>query len=195
MSRLVFVIAAVFALCAAVPANAQDLPDEIRGYKVHEANVLVTNRRDSVGDREPDAIVRVGDPVIADTSLKGLTIEVNCDLETLGNSGSVDFLLFKDIKVNGMAVSVDEYNSGFDFKKKTTVVLPRPVSVFVGTLQTLKGALGEIRDSKPEWEVTGKVFVFGKFKKWGMKFKRVIPVEIRLTVQNPIRSRKIFFEQ
>lgn len=195
MSRLVFVIAAVFALCAAVPANAQDLPDEIRGYKVHEANVLVTNRRDSVGDREPDAIVRVGDPVIADTSLKGLTIEVNCDLETLGNSGSVDFLLFKDIKINGMAVSVDEYNSGFDFKKKTTVVLPRPVSVFVGTLQTLKGALGEIRDSKPEWEITGKVFVFGKFKKWGMKFKRVIPVEIRLTVQNPIRSRKIFFEQ
>lgn len=195
MLKVISAIIFVIAFCAAVPANAQDLPDEIRGYKVHEANVVVTNRRDPVGDREPEAIVRVGDPVIADTSLKGLTIEVTCDLETLGNSGSVDFLLFKDVRVNGMAVAIDEYNHGFDFKKKTTVVLPRPVSVFVGTLQSLKGALGEIRDSKPEWEVTGTVFVFGKFKKWGMKFKRVVPVEIRLTVQNPIRSRKIFFDQ
>lgn len=195
MPKFIAVIAVLLVFCAALPTSAQDLPDEIRGYKVHEANIIVTNRRDSVGDREPDAIIRVGDPVIADTSLKGLTIEVTCDLETLGNSGSVDFLLFKDFKVNGMAVAIDEYNHGFDFKKKTTVVLPQPVSVFVGTLQTLRGALGEIRDSKPEWEVTGKVFVFGKFKKWGMKFKRVIPVEVRLTVQNPIRSRKIFFDQ
>ncbi len=172
----------------AVTATAQDLPDEIRGYKVHNAKVLITNRTDRVDEKKPDAIARIDDPTIKDKSLKGLSIEVTGAIETLGHSGTIDFLAFKDFKVNGLDVRIDDYNHGFDFKKKSTITLPRPIEVFIGTWQTLRGAIGEIRDSKPEWEVTGTVFVFGKFKKWGMKFKRVVPVEVRLTVRNPIRD-------
>lgn len=182
-------LAALLFVYAFIGTSAgQDLPDEIRGYKVHDANVLVTNRTEKVGDRKPDAIVRVDDPTLKEKSLKGLTFDVSGELETLGNSGAVDFLAFKDIKINGMSVSIDDYEHPFEFKKKQTVRLPFPVEVFIGTFETLRGALGEIRDPKPEWEVTGTVFVFGRFKKWGMKFKRVVPVEIRLTIRNPIRD-------
>jgi hypothetical protein len=192
MLRSIVLIAVVVALSiGARTAHAQDLPDEIRGYKVHDARVLVTNRTEKVSDRKSDAIVRVGDPVVKDKSLSGITLEVTGELETLGHSGTVDFLAFKDFRVNGIAVTIDEYQNAFDFKKKQTLMLPKPIEVFVGIGQTLRGALGEIRDSKPEWEVTGTVFVFGKFKKWGMKFKRVVPVEVRLTIKNPIRNISI----
>ncbi len=175
-------------LVFSVPAYSQDLPDEIRGYKVHQADVLVTNRDVPAGDEKPDARVRVGDPELTDKSISGITLEVMAEFDSLGHSGTVDFLAFNNFKVNGMAVSIDDYEVSFEFKKNETFLLPKPIKVFVGTLQTLRGALGEIRDSKPTWEVTGTVFVFGKFKKWGMKFKRVVPVEVRLTVKNPVRG-------
>ena len=41
---------------------------------------------------------------------------------------------------------------------------------------------------KDKWQVTGTVFVFGRFKKMGLTFKRVIPVPVTLTIDNPIRS-------
>jgi hypothetical protein len=46
----------------------------------------------------------------------------------------------------------------------------------------------EMRDSKKEWTITGRVFVFGKFRKFGFEHKRVVPIDIHLTVANPIRS-------
>ncbi|MBK8150432.1 MAG: hypothetical protein IPK58_20110 [Acidobacteria bacterium] len=188
------ILAALAVISSAMNAVGQELPDEIRGYKVEKANIIISNRTDAVESNKSEARVRVGDPELTDKSLSGITFEVNAELDSLRNSGTVDFLAFHQFKVNGIDVSIDDYNNSFEFKKKQTLFLPKPIKVFVGTFQTLRGALGEIRDSKPEWEVTGTVFVFGKFKKWGMKFKRVVPVEVRLTIKNPIRDQKILSE-
>jgi hypothetical protein len=52
------------------------------------------------------------------------------------------------------------------------------------------GALGEWNDSKPTWPVTGRVDVFGQFKKFIFKSKRVVPVELSLSLPNPLLNLK-----
>ncbi len=68
--------------------------------------------------------------------------------------------------------------------------MPAPATVFLPTSNILNAAWKEITASKSDWNVTGRVFVFGKFKKFGFTFKRVIPVDVRLTIKNPLAEYK-----
>lgn len=186
--RLLY-LAVVATVCGTLVSAAQDLPDEIRGYKVHDARITVTNKGGTTGnDDRSEAYVRLDDPVLVDKSLTGITFEIGGEIETLGQSGRVDFLMFRDFTVNGLGVGIEEYRESFEFKKKSVLRLPRPVRVELGTVQALRGAIGELRDSKEFWDVSGTVLVFGRFKKWGMKFKRVVPVRVDVRIRNPIRD-------
>lgn len=174
--------------------SAQDFPDEIRGYKVYKAKVSIKNQSDknskaakSSTKDDTQAFVKVGEPEVVDVSLTGVTFELLAEIDALEQNGTIDFLTFKDFRVNGLAVDVEEYRESFEIKKKRTITLPKPVKIFVGTGQTLRGAVQEIKDSKEEWTVTGTVFVFGRFKKSFLKFKRVVPVEINIKIRNPLR--------
>jgi hypothetical protein len=53
----------------------------------------------------------------------------------------------------------------------------------------LLGALGDWNTSKDVWPVTGRVYVFGRFKKFLFSFKRVVPVELNLSLPNPMRNK------
>jgi len=174
---------------------AQNLPDEIRGYKVHNAKISVTNKTDKPENKDEkdksEAFARLTEPDLTDTSLTGLTFEISAEIDPLEYKGKVDFLTFKDFKVNGLNVEIEEYTNSFEFKKKQAITLPQPIKIFLGSGQALKGALGEIRNSKEEWTVTGTVFVFGRFKKWGFNVKRVVPVEVNVKIKNPLKE-KIF---
>ncbi len=170
---------------------AQDLPNEIRGYKVYKAKISVKNQTEKTDVKDKsEAFVKVGEPEVVDVSLTGVTLELSAEIDALEQSGTVDFLTFKDFRVNGLAVDVEEYRESFEFKKNQIITLPKPVKIFVGTGQTLRGAVNEMRDSKKEWTVTGTVFVFGRFKKSFLKFKRVVPVEINIKIKNPLRANQ-----
>lgn len=184
-----------FGLCACIvlfltfSAFTQDLPDKIRGYKVFKAEIAVKNSAEkSAASDKSEAFVKIGEPVLTDVSLTGITFELSAELEAVAQNGTIDFLTFEDFRVNGLAVEVEEYKKSFSFKKNEPLVLPKPARIFLSTPQTLRGAYKEIKDSKDEWLVTGRVFVFGKFKKFGFSFKRVIPVEINLKIKNPLRQ-------
>jgi hypothetical protein len=171
---------------------AQDLPDEIRGYKVHNAKISVTGKTDNRTERDKsEAYARLTEPELTDTSLTGLTFEISAEIEPLEYKGRVDFLTFRNFKVNGLDVEIEEYTNSFEFKKNQAISLPAPVKIVLGTRQFLKGALNELRDSKEEWTVTGTVFVFGRFKKWGFNVKRVVPVEVDVKIKNPLREENI----
>jgi hypothetical protein len=190
--RRYFLLFAFYLLSFTFSVHAQDLPDEIRGYKVHNAKISVTNQTDKKDENDKsDAFARLTEPELVDTSLTGLTFEISAEVDALDVQGKIDFLTFKDFKVNGLDVNIEEYTNSFEFKKKQTITLPKPIKIFLGTGQFLKGALGEATDSKEEWIVTGKVFVFGHFKKAGFNFKRVVPVEINVTIKNPVKKEKI----
>ncbi len=174
---------------------AQDLPDEIRGYKVHKAKISVTNKTDKT-DKNTDkdkseAFARLTEPELVDTSLTGLTFEISAEIDALDYKGKIDFLTFKDFKVNGLSVEIAEYTNSFEFKKNKAIKLPQPIEIFLGSGQALKGILGEALNSKEEWTVTGTVFVFGRFKKYGFNIKRVVPVEINVKIKNPAKKVNI----
>lgn len=185
--RVLAPMATIMLLLFAFSGSAQDLPGKIRGYKVHNARVqVVTSADTTIGASNGDAVVKIGEPRIVDVGLTGVTFEADADLGVLPESGRIDFLMFRDFRVNGIAVAFDEYTNSFDAKKGVAIKLPKPVRGFVSSLSIAKAVYKEMVESKAIWNVTGTVFVFGKFKKYGLRFKRVVPVKIDLKVKNPL---------
>lgn len=174
-----------------IVAESQDLPREIRGYKVQKADVSIKNQP-SASDKngKTDAFINVGEPTISEVSITGITLEISGEIESRAQSGKVDFISFKNFRVNDLAVEIEEYKNSFEFKKNQPVTLPKPIKIFVNTGQALRGALKEWKDSKDEWTVKGTVFVFGRFKKSFLKFKRVVPIEINFKIKNPLRNNE-----
>ena len=168
---------------------AQDLPDKIRGYKVYDAKISVKTEGDKTETIDKsEAFVKIGEPEIAEISLKGILFEVSAEISGLEKSGTVDFLTFHNFSINDLPVKVEEYKESFSFNKNQTIILPKPARIFLDTAQTLRGALKELKESKEEWRITGRAFVFGKFKKLGFNFKRVVPVEINIKIKNPLQQ-------
>ncbi len=175
----------------ALPANSQELPDKIRGYKVYKTEISVTDKK-AVNSEKNELGVEVNfeEPELTQISLLGITLSLESRVTVFGQSGTIDFISFKDFKVNDIKVEIEEYKSSFDFKKGEPVKLEKPVEIFINTKQTLRGAVKEYKDSKDLWLVSGRVFVFGRFNKFGFKFKRVIPVDVNLTINNPLKIEK-----
>ncbi|MEZ5308403.1 MAG: hypothetical protein R2684_14760 [Pyrinomonadaceae bacterium] len=178
ISRLSSIFLCVFVFCGAL--FGQDLPDKIRGYKVQKADVSIN------GSGKGKAVeVRIGEPEIKSISLTGVEFALPAEMSISDQSGRVDFLSFKGFEVNGIAVEIDEYRDSFNFQRDEKLSLPKPVSIRLGAFGVLKGAMREIRDQKACWRVAGRVFVFGKFKKLGFSFKRVVPVDVDILIPNP----------
>ena len=182
-----FIYPVLLVLLLSLPAISQDLPKEIRGYKVYKSKISVKNAADKTSEKGPfEAAVKIQEPDLVDVALTGITFEITAEIKAFEQSGKIDFLTFQDFRVNGLDVEVDEYRESFAFKKGEIILLPKPARLFLGTGQVLKGAWEELTDSKTEWRITGRVFVFGKFKKMGFNFKRVVPVDIDLKIKNPV---------
>lgn len=183
----------VACLIAAGIAHAQELPDRIRGYKVHKQIVTVSESAEPNSRSSPAVATNVDPDKIAlkDISLTGMSFEMPIELSALPHSGRVDFIAFSEMTVNGIPVTVDEFRTEFRFRKGEQVLLPSPVTIFVPTHRLVRAAWREMRDSQPKWRVRGRVFVFGRFKRYGIHHKRVVPVDIDINIDNPVvRARK-----
>jgi len=178
-----FAILLLSALCF----SAQDLPGKIRGYKVYKTKVnIVTSTEKTPNGSGENAFVKMGEPTMADVGLYGATIAVGAEIASGGQNGRVEFLMFHDFRVGGIPVEIEEYHEPFLIKKGETAALPKPIRVSISVFNVPKAGYQEWTDHRDEWEVTGTVFVFGKFKKMGFEFKRVIPVKINMTIKNPL---------
>ena len=175
------IIPAVFVFLLSINALSQDLPDKIRGYKVYRDKISLN----SVSS-DADASVRIGDPKLADVSLTGITLSLPAEFTAKYQSGKVEMITFHDLRVNGVKVEPEAYDKKFEFKKAETVVIPHPVRVFIPISGVVSTAWQEMTGSKTQWKVTGRVFVFGKFRRYGLYHKRVVPIDIDLTIKNPL---------
>ncbi len=168
-------------------ALAQTLPSEIRGYKVHDAKVVITNKTDAgYKDLDADAAVKLTGFKLAGMGLSGVIVEVGADILS-SRSGDVEFMTFHDFRVNGVAIDVEEYRHPYSFKKGEPLSLPKPARITIKPTSLAKGAAQELTDPKKDWIITGTVYVFGKFKKFGFSFKRVVPVKVDFRVKNLLR--------
>lgn len=161
-------------------------PTHIRGYKVHKEKISIT--QSAMKPSEHHAVVSIGDPEATDLSLTGVELQFPVEIFSPGQSGKVDFLMFYEIRVNDVAVDIPEYTTKFEFKKDILFRLPEPAKVFLPTTRIVQAAWREMRDSRNEWTVTGRVFVFGKFRKYGFHHKRVVPIDFSLTIPNPLKK-------
>lgn len=167
--------------------TAQDLPHKIRGYKVYKTKVNIVTSADKSADKSGEnAFVKMGEPKLVDVGLYGATIAVGAEIASGGQSGRIEFLMFRDFRIGGIPVEIEEYRRPFTFKKSEMVSLPDPIRVSISVFSVPKAVYREWTDHRDELEVTGTVFVFGKFKKMGFEFKRVIPLKIDMTIKNPL---------
>jgi hypothetical protein len=177
-----------------VPAKTRTYPSSIRGYKIEQARVVVRNRGaggksgETEDDRGSDAIVQLGQPGLARITPLGITFDVPIVVFPVKQGGHVDFLSFEDVVVNGTQVTIDDYEHEFDLPTKQPLTLSSPIRVFISTPQAILGVLDEWSDSKSTWSVSARVYVFGHFKKFLFKLKRVVPVELTTEIENPLRE-------
>lgn len=169
-------------------AAGQNLAGSIRGYKVQNTPLKISQiPLDGGGKNDIDIFVNLGTPVVKMSGLFSAEVEITGEFVPLKQSGTVDFLTFHDIRVNGIPVEVNEYAHSFAFRKRATTVLEKPARGTLRLTGITKAAIAELTGSKEEWRVTGTAFVFGKFRKFGLSFKRVVPIKLDLRVKNPLR--------
>ncbi len=210
--RLIAVVFAVAVSCAGaatVGSQTREYPKEIRGYKVERTVVEVkkvkpkedkssnqsagngnvvqtTMPADSEGD--VDELIQLGKPEFARFTPLGITFEIPIVVSAVKQSGHVEFLVFEDMVVNGTSVYIDEYHREFDLPNKQPLTLDKPLRINIFLPSAVLAAIGDWNDSKETWQLTGRVYVFGKFKKSIFSFKRVVPIELRSTMRNPLRD-------
>ncbi|HKS26711.1 MAG TPA: hypothetical protein VJS44_02775, partial [Pyrinomonadaceae bacterium] len=173
-------------------------PKEIRGYKLARAKVEIrksARSNDSANDSaqastESDALIQFGEPRIVSTTPLGITLEVPVTVAAVKQGGRVDFLSFEDMVVNGMPVTIEDYMHPFELPNKEPVALPQPVRLFISSPRAIAGAISDWSNPQSTWPVTGRVYVFGHYRKFIFTAKRVVPVELSLTLPNPLRNQK-----
>ena len=181
----------LLALCPVLllPVRAQnEYPQQIDGYKLERAKVEV--KRDGEATADADVVVKIGSPRLVRVTPLGVTFELPLSVNPVKQGGRVDFLRFDEVEVNETAVDIDDYLSAFDLPNKKPLLLKNPVRIFVSTPGALANVVSNIWRAQETWPVKGRVYVFGRFKKFLFKFKRVVPVEFDLTIPNPLRLRR-----
>jgi len=183
-------------------AQTRSYPKEIRGYKIERTAIEIkkpdskSRNSNSNGqteeqegsDSDVDALIQFGKPQLARLTPLGITFKVPIVVAPVTQKGRVDFLLFEDMSVNDTSVQIDEYNRAFDLPNKKPSTLRDPLSFYIYLPSAVLAAIGDWSDSKEVWPVTGRVYVFGKFKKGLFSFKRCVPVELNLTMRNPLQK-------
>lgn len=135
-----------------------------------------------------DQLITFGAPSLARVTPLGITLNMPMVVAPIKQSGHVDFLVFEDMTVNEHSIEIDEYRRGFDLPTKKPLTLREPLRFFISLPTAALAAIGEGINSKETWPVTGRVYVCGKYKKFVFSFKRCVPIELNLTMKNPLRS-------
>jgi hypothetical protein len=162
--------------------------EQNQGATQNSSNNPAQTSDPSTSDSDPDALITLGKPQLARVTPLGVTFEVPIVVAPVKQSGHIDFLLFEDMVVNGRSVEIDEYHRSFDLPNKQTLTLREPLRFYIYLPGALLAAVDEWSNSQETWPVTGRIYVFGKFKKGWLSFKRCIPVELNVTIRNPLRS-------
>jgi len=143
----------------------------------------------AVPDPAVDQLITFGSPSLARVTPLGITLNIPVVVAPIKQSGHVDFLLFENMMINEHSVEIDEYHRAFDLPTKKPLTLREPLRFFIYTPVAALAAVGELSNSQESWPVTGRVYVCGKYKKFLLSFKRCVPVELNLTMRNPLREQ------
>ncbi len=194
-TSILLLLALPLVLPAQQSKRDEKLPKDVRGYKVHRAQVepkqndsanKKKKNKDDYDETEP-LLVRLGEARLISASPLGVTFEVPVVLAAVKQQGDIDRLVFEDMVVNDIAVSIDDYVHPFALPNKDPMSLAPPLRILVSTPQAMVRTIDELLDSRDLWTVTGRIYVCGQFRKYLIKFKRAVPVELQTTINNPLQ--------
>lgn len=180
-------------------AKSDAQPKEVRGYKIHRAQVELKKTKESDKkksdkkaekeeyDEDEPLLIRLGDAQLISATPLGVTFDVPVILAAVKQQGDIDRLVFEDMSVNDTPVSLEDYVQPFKLPNKEPLALAPPLRIFVSTPQAVLRTIDEILNSKEVWQVSGRIYVCGHFKKYLLKFKRAVPVEVQTSINNPLR--------
>jgi len=180
-------------------AKTDAQPKDVRGYKIHRAQVELKKTKDSDKkksdkkaekeeyDEDEPLLIRLGEAQLVSATPLGVTFDVPVVLAAVKQQGDIDRLVFEDMRVNDTPVTLDDYVHPFELPNKEPLSLAPPLRIFVNTPQAVLRTVDDLLDSKAVWQVTGRIYVCGHFKKYLLKFKRAVPVELQTSLNNPLR--------
>ena len=186
---MVLTCTAIAAVAVTNSREERKLPKEIRGYKVERAQVELKkpkNAKDGPAIEE-ELLVRLGDAELVSVSPLGVTFEVPVVLSPVKQHGKIDQLVFDEMRVNDMPVTIDDYIHPFALPNKEPLTMDPPLRIFVSTPRAVLQTVDEVLNSKETWPVTGRVYVCGHFKRFLFSFKRAVPVDLQTSINNPLR--------
>jgi hypothetical protein len=175
----------LFYLLFLILAGSNFAQEKIDGYKVYNAKVLVASARDNVpSDAKSnfDTLVKIGKPQNFTLTTAGASFEIPLSVNIFKSGGRIERVSFDNVQVNGLKMQIEDLNEMFDFEKGIDVPFPRPLKVKVHLSDTAR-SLFSLKPSISNFEVVGRVMVFGTFKKLGFKFKRAIPLDLKFKVK------------
>lgn len=184
-------------------SKGDPLPQEVRGYKVYRARIDLkrikesdtknsnkksekNSEKEEYDEVEP-LFIRLGEAKLVSVTPLGVTFDVPVIIPPVKQQGKVDLLVFEDMTVNETPVDIEDHVNKFELPNKQPLTLARPLRVFVSTPQAVLTTIDEFLNSKEVWPLTGRVYVCGHFKKYLLKFKRAVPVELATSIKNPLR--------
>ena len=201
---LLVLLSTLVALAQQNDDTNRPMPKEVRGYKIHRAQVEMKKpgeskqkkpdkksekekfERDEYDETEP-LLVRLGEAELVGVTPLGVTLDVPVIIAPVNHQGDVDLLVFEDMRVNGTPVTLDDYVHPFKLPNKEPLTLAPSVRIFVSTPQAVLRTIDDVFNSKEVWPVTGRIYVCGNFKKFMFTFKRAVPVELQTSIKNPLR--------
>jgi hypothetical protein len=174
---------------AQTDAQTTTKPAQTSTQTTNQTNQPATQAASQTANSDVDRLITFGRPQLARVTPLGITFEVPIVIAPVKQGGRVDFLLFEDMMVNDHSVEIDEYHRAFDLPGKKPLTLPGPLSFYIYLPVAAVAAVDEWSNSKETWPITGRVYVCGKFKKFLFSFKRCVPVELNLTMRNPLKGQ------
>lgn len=180
----------------------ETLPKEVRGYKIHRARFEMKRNKESEKkksekgnsekeeyDESEPLLIRLGDPQLVSLTPLGVTFDVPVVLAAVKQQGDVDRLVFEDMIVNDTPIKLEDYVHPFKLPNKEPLSLAAPLRIFVSTRLVVLRTIDEFLNSKEVWQVTGRIYVCGHFKKYLFKFKRAVQVDLQTSIKNPLREK------
>jgi len=172
-------IAPILLLTFASIIAAQPFPDRIRGYKVHKTPIIIDGKNKARG-------ITIESLSVVELSFAGASVEADVSLSGIDQSGEIEFITFEKFSLGSLPFEIAEYRTPFRMVKNTRVRLSSPLTASITTLAVLNAFNRERENPSKVLRLTGIAYVFGGFKRFGLSFRRAVPVVIDLDIPNPL---------
>ncbi|KXK04063.1 MAG: hypothetical protein UZ17_ACD001000977 [Acidobacteria bacterium OLB17] len=185
--------ASALILLTAFLAMGQGYSDRIDGYKVHKRPIVIRSidREESSGDVN----FRLDGIAFAGVAITAIKFEIRASVSSK-RTATIERVRFEELSANGIPVKAEDLTREFVLPAGELTAIPDPLVCEVSSFGAAKAAWNELTDPKKEWRIKGKAFIFGRFRRFGMTFRRAVPVEIDVLVKNPIPPvRAVIFRQ